>query len=160
MAGLVAALLVGFGPHIGKQASSTPATRLERAEQAALGGDSSTAHTLLDEAAGDGESARLHLVRGTLAFADHHVEQGLAEYRSAIALDPASRTDAGLLRQMRTLFDGEKQALVAVRFVSADLGAPGCGLLKRAASNSRLGDVRRAARVALDRVGCRKAKDP
>src|SRR5262249_21426779 len=104
--------------------------------------------------AADDDTAQTHLLRGTQAIANRQFDRGLAEYRNAIAIDPASREDAMLLRQFRALLANDKHALAAVRFLGTDVGRPACALLAEAASGHRRLEVRRAARAAWRGAAC------
>ncbi|MEO8212265.1 MAG: hypothetical protein ABI560_03685, partial [Myxococcales bacterium] len=92
-------------------------------------------------------NARVHYLRGRLAFADDHHAEALDDYREAITLDGGFRGDPILIDHLGTALGESKVADTALDLAIEKVGRPAADLLERVANGG--GELRRRQRAAL-----------
>jgi serine/threonine-protein kinase len=149
------------------------ASELKRVEALLEEGNTTAARLALeDQLARRPKDARLHYMRGRLAFADNRHAEGLASYREAIVLDDGFRGDPVLLAHVDTALGEPRHAQAALDLIVEKIGPPAADLLEKvaneggdlgrrrraAAALEDMGKGRRVDRVALDMLALKKAQ--
>jgi serine/threonine-protein kinase len=97
--------------------------------------------------------AQRYLARGHEYAVRLWCRDAFGEYERAIAIDPASRTDAQTIEDaLHCLSESQRARPLAVRFLAELVGRPAAGRLRQLADTTHSPEVKRAAEEALSRL--------
>jgi serine/threonine-protein kinase len=97
--------------------------------------------------------AEIPYLQGQVDFRNLRWLDGLAAYRAAIALSPALRSDAALIRDVIGCLDSDRFHRGCEDFLRHDIGPPALPLLSEAAGSHPYENVRTRARRLAAQIG-------